>query len=73
MADVSTIANDDQHIAKVLPKTKKRRKRKKEESIDGDVLTITTPEESSNGCSLSMYISQGSFTMSTYEEGIRNV
>ena len=58
-ADVSTIATDDKNIAKVLPKSRK------EESINGEVLTITTPEESSNGCSLSMYISQENFTMST--------
>ena len=56
MADVSTIANDDQHIAK------KRRKRRKEESINGDVLTITTPEESLYGFSLTMYISKEGFT-----------
>ena len=62
MADVSTIANDDQHIAKVLSKTKKRRKMKKEESINGDVLTITTPEESLYGFSLTMYISKEGFT-----------
>jgi hypothetical protein len=58
MKDESTIAFDDQNIAKFLPKTKK--------CINGDVFTITTPEESSKGCSLSMFISQENFTMSTF-------